>query len=311
MQPVWGILQAVEGVTGSHPRRLVPPQACAIGVQVPWQCHGPYGAARAVAGAVPRAPGVEPPGLVVAPPSDGSGGAVGRRTLRGRGAGRPTATPLHDPLGHRPAAGPRRPRGPAPQALRKLPGGRCVLALPGLVEDLGAPLACPGLFHLPERVANAPPQRALGQRPCHACRVAAPPSGHPERVWTSGASAVAALAHAPSPRSQGIVSAAATTLPPSKPPPPTGGGTEPGGVAPRVSCASAPRARGTLCGSCTVVPRSAGRPQARQARSQHRAARPKMEARASHGPPTAAGSGLCRPPRGAPSSQACRPRGAG
>ena len=81
-----------------------------------------------------------------------AGGAVG-----------PTATPLHPPLGHRPAAGPRRPRGHAPQALRTLPGGRRLVDLPGRVEDLVAPRARPGLFPLQDRVENAPHHVARGQ----------------------------------------------------------------------------------------------------------------------------------------------------
>ena len=94
MQPVWVILQAVEVVKGSDPRRLVTPQACAIRVKVPLQRHGPYGQARAVGGAVPRAPGVEPPVLRVAQPIDGIGGAVRLWTIIGWGAVGPTAAPL-------------------------------------------------------------------------------------------------------------------------------------------------------------------------------------------------------------------------
>jgi hypothetical protein len=94
MQPVWVIPKTVEVVQGRHPRWLVTPQACAIRVQVPLQRPGPYCQAGAVGGAVPIAPGREPSVLVIEPPIDGMGGAVGLRTLRGRGAVSPTATPL-------------------------------------------------------------------------------------------------------------------------------------------------------------------------------------------------------------------------
>ena len=163
LQPVGVILHAVEVVTGRHPRRLVPPQARPIRVTVPLQRHGPYGEARAVGGAVPRAPGVEPPVLGVEPPIDGMGGAVGLRTIRGRSAVGPTATPLHPPRGHQPAAGQRRPRGHAPQALRQLPCGRRLVDLPGRVESLVAPRARTGLFPLQDRVEQAPHHFARGK----------------------------------------------------------------------------------------------------------------------------------------------------
>jgi hypothetical protein len=94
MPPVGVIPKTVEVVQGRHPRWLVTPQACAIRVQVPLQRPGPYCQAGAVGGAVPIAPGREPSVLVIEPPIDGMGGAVGLRTLRGRGAVSPTATPL-------------------------------------------------------------------------------------------------------------------------------------------------------------------------------------------------------------------------
>ena len=163
MQPVWVILQAIEVVKGRHPRRLVTPQARAIRVKVPLQRHGPYGSARAVGGAVPRAQGVEPPVLVVEPPIDGLGGAVGLRTILGRSAVGPTATPLQHHLGHGASEVRRCPRGHAPQALGKLPFGRCLVALPGLGESLVAPLARTGLFQLQERVEKAQHHFALGK----------------------------------------------------------------------------------------------------------------------------------------------------
>ena len=106
MQPVGVRLHAVAVVTGSHPRRLVPPQARPRRGTVPPPRHGPSGQARAVGGAVPRAPGVEPPVLGVAPPSDGMGGAVGRRTRIGRRAVSPqlVAYPLDCVLSGRPEA---------------------------------------------------------------------------------------------------------------------------------------------------------------------------------------------------------------
>ena len=163
MQPVWVILQAVEVVTGSDPRRLVPPQACAIRVNVPLPRHGPYGQARAVGGAVPRAPGVEPPVLRGAPPIDGLGGAVRLWPRIGGGAVGPPAAPLQHHRGHRPAAGQRRPLRHAPQTWRTLPGGRRLRDLPGAVESLGPPRARAVLLPLPDRGEQAPHPRDRGQ----------------------------------------------------------------------------------------------------------------------------------------------------
>src|SRR5262245_42588974 len=126
MQPVWVVPNTVEVVKGGHPRWLVTPQVCAIRGKVPLQRHGPYGQACAVGGAVPRAQGIEPSVVVSEPPIDGLGGAVGLRTLLGRGAVSPTATHLQHPLGHRPPEVQRCPRGHPPQALGDRPCGRCL-----------------------------------------------------------------------------------------------------------------------------------------------------------------------------------------
>ena len=166
LQPVGVILHAVEVVTGSHPRRLVPPQARPIRVTVPLQRHGPYGEARAVGGAVPRAPGVEPPVLGVEPPIDGMGGAVGLRTIRGRSAVGPTATPLHPPRGHQPAAGQRRPHaaGAATTAVWSPPG------------RLARPCRVPGGATGPHRAFSSSGPRGESTAPlCSWERVAATP----------------------------------------------------------------------------------------------------------------------------------------
>ena len=46
-----------------------------------------------------------------------------------------------------------------------------------------------GLFLFRSAWRKPSPRVLWGQRPCHACRVAAQPSGRPERVWSSGARA--------------------------------------------------------------------------------------------------------------------------
>ena len=164
MQPVWVILHAVAGVTGSHPRRLVPPQACARGMTVPWPRHGAYRQPGARGGGVAGAPGVEPSVWRGAQSIDRLGGAVGLWTIIGGGAVGPTATPLHHPRGHRPAARRRGPRRQAPQTRGTLPWGRGLRALPGPLESLAPPRTRAGLLPRPERGENAPPQRARGQQ---------------------------------------------------------------------------------------------------------------------------------------------------
>ena len=293
MQPVGVILHAVEVVTGSHPRRLVPPQAHTIRGKVPLQRHGPYGQARAVGGAVPRAPGVEPPVLGVAPPSDGMGGAVGRRTTHRPACSRSdgdTAAPPSGPPARCGATASTRPRaaGAAHTAVWSLPERPARLCRgPG------------GATGPPRAFSSAGPRGEqhrttllVGKRRRHACRVAAQPSVQTERAWESGASAVASLAHAPSPRATGPVSAASTTLPPRKQPPPTVVGTETGGVAPRVRGSSAPRSRGPV-----VRVLHGGAPQRRAAKGQP-GPLPAQGSAATDG-----GQGVTRPPP--------RPPGAG
>jgi hypothetical protein len=87
MQPVGVIRQAVEVVQGRHPRRLVTPQACAIGMQVPWQRHGAYRQPGARGGGVAGAHGVEQALLLVEQSLDGMRGAVGLWTSIGWGGG--------------------------------------------------------------------------------------------------------------------------------------------------------------------------------------------------------------------------------
>ena len=200
MQPVGVILKAVEVVKGGHPRWLVPPQACTIGVKVPLQRHGPYGQARAVGGAVPIAHGVEQSVLIVEQPIDRMGGAVGLRTIIGRSAGDPTATPLQHHRGPRPAEVQRRPLGHAPQALRKLPFGRGLIDLPGPVEDLVAQLACTVRLHLQDRVEQAQHQRDLGEEPPPRLTCRFPAVGADRArlvVWRASLSFLGTLALAP------------------------------------------------------------------------------------------------------------------
>src|SRR4029453_1682224 len=103
MQPVGVILQAVEVVKGRHPRRLVTPQACAIGMKVPLQRHGASRQPGARGGGVAVAPGVEQSVLIVEPSMDCMRGAVCLWTIIGWGAVGPTATPLQHHRGPRTA----------------------------------------------------------------------------------------------------------------------------------------------------------------------------------------------------------------
>src|SRR5215475_12485984 len=85
MQPVGVILKAVEVGKGRHPRRLVTPQACAIGMKVPLQRHGAYRQPGARGGGVAGAHGVEQSVLLVEQSIDCMRGAVCLWTIRGWG----------------------------------------------------------------------------------------------------------------------------------------------------------------------------------------------------------------------------------
>src|SRR5262245_23240925 len=93
-QPVGVILKAVEVVKGRHRGRLVTPQACAIGMKVPWQRQGAYRQPGARGGGVAGAPGVEQSVLIVEQSIACIRGAVCLWTIIGWGEVGPTATPL-------------------------------------------------------------------------------------------------------------------------------------------------------------------------------------------------------------------------
>ena len=114
----------------------------------PLQRYGPYGQACAVSGAVPIAHGVEQSVLVIEQRIDGIGGAVGLRTIIGRGEVSKTATHLQHYRGHGLAEVQWGTLGHTPQALGELQCGRCLRDLPGFVEYLMAQLARTVLFNL-------------------------------------------------------------------------------------------------------------------------------------------------------------------
>ena len=127
------------------------------------------------------------------------------------GRRRPRCTPLW-------ATGPLRGHG-GHAATRRRRGAHCRVV--AAWEPCQA-VSRPGWRHGPAqgcclcRTAGRTPRTTLlvGKRRRPACRVAAQPAGHTARAWESGARAVASLAHAPSPRATGPVSAASTTRPP-------------------------------------------------------------------------------------------------
>ena len=165
MQPVRVILKAVEVVKGDTrdgwSRREVHHRG-ESSIAAPWPVRP---SARCRWGRAHSAWRIEQAVLRVEQPINRIGGAVGLRTILGRSEVDPTATPLQHHRGHRPAEVQRRPLGHAPQALRKLPCGRCLIDLPGPVEDLVPHLACTVLLHLQDRVEKAQHQRDLGEEP--------------------------------------------------------------------------------------------------------------------------------------------------
>ena len=193
MHPVGVRLHAVAGVTGRHPRRLVPPQACARGMPVPWPRHGaPASRARAVVAWQARLASSRRSGAVRQRSTAWAGRwACGRTSAGGQSARRrPRCTT-------RWATGPLRGAG-GHAARRRRRGAPCRGVAAG--EPCQA-LSSPGRRHGPAqgcfrfRRAGRPPRPTVrvGHRGRHAWRVASPPAvptaradppaGGPWRPW--------------------------------------------------------------------------------------------------------------------------------
>src|SRR4029450_4694456 len=88
VEPVGGILEAIEVVERRATSRVVAARASPVGVEVPLQSHGAHGETGGRGGAVEIAHRVEAPGLMVHEPIEGVGGtmrtreAIGARELR-------------------------------------------------------------------------------------------------------------------------------------------------------------------------------------------------------------------------------------
>ena len=168
MQPVGVILEAVEIVKGRYPHGLVTPQARAIGMKVPLQCHGADRQPRARGGGVTVAHRVEHAVLIVEQPVNRIRGAVRLRTIIGRGEVGPMATHLQDHLGDGPTEVCGCPLGQAPQALGKLPFRRRLIDVPD------APRHRSMIFSTEWRKHST---RVIVRKSCcHASRVACQPS---------------------------------------------------------------------------------------------------------------------------------------
>ena len=283
--PSWGIRQAVEVVKGRHPRRRVTPQACALRVTVPLPRHGPYGQARAGGGAGPRAPGGRRRSCALRSRSTAVEGRGACGPPR-RGCSRPDGDPSSTPSGPPARCGAPASTRPPAATLGTRPVGRHLRDLPGPGEAL---VAAPG----PRSVASSARSRGASTAPaCSWARAVATPAasrpsprGRPRALDTRARRAWASLAHAPSPRSHVTVSAASPTRTPRQQPPPTAAGRSLRLLRAPGPLLIGPQSAGHLGRLWHGGADSAGRPQARPARYQHRASRPKTEARASNGPP--------------------------
>ena len=163
----------------------------------------------------------------------------------------------------------------APQTLGKLPFGRCLIDLPGPIEYPVPQLTGAVFLHLQDRVEKTQHQRDLGTQPAPRLARCFPAIGAdrarlirgPQGLGFLGKLAIAPLQglriggldHAHAQDTAAANSRRDGDLLPCHP----------------VSFSAATRARGTCCGSLTVVPTSDGRPQASQARYQNMASRPK------------------------------------